>query len=142
LPDFLLRLIVDIGVAGLDQGFRPFIQPIEIIRGVIEIGSPVVTEPAHVGLNRIDIFLLFLGRIGVVETQVAAPGKLLRDAEIERDRLGMADVQIAVRLRREAGHDPAVLFAVEIGLDDVADEIAPCLCRRRFCCHLRFPVRD
>ena len=109
--DFLLRLVVDIGVAGADQVFRPFVEPIEIIRGVKKIGSPVVAEPVHVGLNRIDIFLLFLGRIGVVEPQVAAPGKLLRDAEIERDRLGMADMQIAVRLRREPRHDLAVLLA-------------------------------
>src|SRR5258708_22125455 len=48
---------------------------------------------------------LFPGRIGVVEAQVAASGKLLRDAEIERDRLGVADMQIAVRLRRGPGHD-------------------------------------
>src|ERR1700687_2964777 len=70
---------------------------------------------------------------------MAAPAKLLRDAEIERDRLGVADVQIAVRLRRESGHDPAVLFGVEIGLDDVAHEIAARLWRRRFCRHLMFP---
>src|ERR1700730_10465183 len=70
---------------------------------------------------------------------MAAPGKLLCDTEIERDRLGMADVQIAVRLRRKSRHDPAVLLGVEIGLDDVANEIAPRLCRRRFCRHLMFP---
>jgi hypothetical protein len=27
----------------------------------------------HVGLDGIDIFLLFLGRVGVVEAQMAAP---------------------------------------------------------------------
>ena len=133
--DFVLRLVVDIGVAGLDQALRPVVQALEIIRGVIEVLSPVVAEPAHIGLNRIDIFLLFPGRIGVVETQVATPGKLLRDAEIKGNRLGMADVQIAVRLRREARHDLAVFPGIEIGLDDVANEIAACLCRHRFCCH-------
>ena len=133
--DFLLRLVVDIGVAGPDQALGPFVQPLEIIRGVIEVGSPVVAEPAHVGLNRIDVFLLFLGRIGVVEAQVAAAGKFLGDAEIECNRLGMADMQIAVRLRREARHDLAVFPGVEVGLDDVANEIAACLCRHRFCCH-------
>ena len=139
VADVGLGLIVDIGVAVPNQGFRPFVQTVEIIRRVEQIGAPVVTEPAHVGLNRIDIFLLFLGRIGIVEPQVAAPGKLLRDAEIQRDRLGMAEMQIAVRLRRKPRHDPAVLFGVEIGLDDVANEIAPRLCRRRrFCRHSCF----
>jgi hypothetical protein len=31
-----------------------------------------------------------------------------------------------------------VLFGREIGLDDVADEIAPRLCRYRFCGHYEF----
>ena len=68
--------------------------------------------------------------------------KLLRDAEIERDRLGVADMQIAVRLRREPGHDLPVSLGVQIGLDDVANEIAPRLCRHRFCCHSWVPVRE
>ncbi len=137
-PDFLLRLVVDIGEARADQALRPFVELFEIIRGIEQVFSPVVAEPVHVGLNRIDIFLLFLGRIGVVEPQVAAPGKLLRDAEIERDRLGVADMQIAVRLRREPGHDLAVFLGVEIGLDDVANEIAPRFCRHRFYRHSCF----
>ena len=144
--DFFLRLVVDIGVAGLDQAFRPVVQAVEIVRGVIEIGSPVIAEPVHVGLDGIDIFLLFLGRVGVVEAQMALAGKLLRDAEIQGNRLGMADVQIAVRLRRKSGHDPAVLLGGEVGLHDVADEIAPCFGRCRFCGHpdslrLSFPPR-
>src|SRR3981081_992350 len=82
--------------------------------------------------------MIIAERFGEAEPQMAAPGNVLRDAEIERDRLGVADVQIAVRLRRKSGHDPAMLFGVEIGLDDVANEIAPRL-RRRFCRHLMFP---
>ncbi len=40
----------------------------------------------------------------------------------------MADVQIAVRLRRKAGHHRRMPLGVEIGLDDVANEIAPAFC--------------
>src|SRR6185437_192342 len=75
----------------------------------------------------------FLGRVGIVEAQVAAAGKLLRDAEIERDRLGVADMQVAVRLRREPGHDLPVFAGSEISGDDVANEVAPGFCRYRFC---------
>jgi hypothetical protein len=124
-----LGLVVDIGMAVANQGFRPVVEPVEIIRGVKQVASPVVTEPTHIGLNRIDVFLLFPDRIGVVEPQVTAPGKLLRDAEIERDRLGMTDMQVAVRLRRKPRHDPGVLFGVEIGMDDVANEIPTGFCR-------------
>src|SRR5882724_10887560 len=101
-------------MAGLDQALRPVVQALEIVGGVIEIGSPVVTEPVHVGLNGIDIFLLFLGRVGVVEAQMALSGKLLRDAEIQCNRLGMADVQIAVRLRMKSRPASAATGSVVI----------------------------
>jgi hypothetical protein len=93
----------------------------------------------HVGLDGVDVLLLLLGRIGVVEAQMALAGEFLGDAEIERDRLGMADMQIAVRLRRKPGDDASVLFRIEVGLDDVADEVAPCLGRYRSLWSLRVP---
>ena len=85
--------------------------------------APIEAEPAHVALDGVDIFLLLLGRVGVVEAQMAAAGKFLGDAEIEADRLGVADMQIAVRLRREAGDDGLVPAGRKIGANDVADEI-------------------
>src|SRR5260221_8544937 len=65
---------------------------------------------------------------------MAAPAEFLRQAEIEADRLGVADVEIAVRLRREAGDDLAIAFRRDIGLDDVADEVAPGFGRRLVVC--------
>ena len=47
-----------------------------------------------------------------------------RQAEVEADRLGVADVQIAVRLRGEARvHAAAVLAGLQVLEDDVADEV-------------------
>ena len=92
--------------------------------------APVEAEPAHVALDGVDVLLLLLGRVGVVEAQMAAPAELLGDAEVEADRLGVADVQIAVRLGRKARHHGRVPLGVEIGLDDVANEIAPAFCYR------------
>jgi hypothetical protein len=63
--------------------------------------APVEAQPLHVGLDRLDVLELLLGRVGVVEAQVAAPAELARAAEVEADRLGVADVQVAVRLGRE-----------------------------------------
>ncbi len=142
LPDLLLGLVVDIGKAGADQALRPVVEPVEIIRRVEQVLAPVVAEPVHVGLDGIDIFLLFPGRVGIVEAQMAAAAEFLRDAEIERDRLGVSDMQIAVRLRREPGHDRRMPLGVQVGLDDVANEIAPRLCRHRFCCHLGVPAPE
>src|SRR5436190_13238278 len=56
---------------------------------------------------------------------MAAAAELFGDAEIERDGLGVADVQVAVRLWREPGHDLRVPLRGDIGGDDVADEVAP-----------------
>ncbi len=78
--------------------------------------APIETEPAHVALDGIDIFLLFLGRIGVVEPQMAAAAEFLGDAEVQADRLGVADMQIAVRLGRKAGDYRLDASGIEIGL--------------------------
>src|SRR5262249_34023333 len=83
-------------------------------------------------LDGVDIFLLLLDRIGVVEAQMTTAAELLRHAEVENDRLGVADMQIAVRLRRKAGHYRALAFGPEVRPDDVADEILPRLPHRRF----------
>ena len=99
----LLRLVVDIGLAGADQMLRPGVELIEIVRRVVEVLAPIEAQPAHVALDGVDVFLLFLGRIGVVEAQVAAAAELLGDAEIQADRFGVADMEVAVRLGRKAG---------------------------------------
>jgi hypothetical protein len=92
--------------------------------------APGEPEPAHVALDGVDILLLFFGRVGVVEAQVAAPAELLGDAEIQADRLGVADVEVAVWFGREAGHHPGMALGVEVGLNDVADEVPPRLACR------------
>src|SRR5690606_32561567 len=45
------------------------------------------------------------------------------DAEVQADRLGVADVQVAVRLGRETGADAGVLPAGQVLADDLADEV-------------------
>jgi hypothetical protein len=54
----------------------------------------------------LDVPSLFLLRVGVVEAQVADAAVLLGEPEVEGDALGVANVQVAVRLGREAGADP------------------------------------
>src|SRR5215510_735972 len=128
------RLVVHIGLAGADQVLGPGIELLEIIGGVIEVLAPVEAKPAYVGFDRVDIFLLLLGRIGIVEAQVATAAEFLRHAEIEADRLGVADMQIAVWLGRKAGHHRAVPPGRKVSLDDVADEVLPRLANRRIDC--------
>jgi hypothetical protein len=86
--------------------------------------APVETEPVHVGLDGVDVLLLLFHRVGVVEAQVAAAAELASDAEVETDGLGMADVQVAVGLRREPGDDLTDASLTHVRGDDVADEVA------------------
>jgi hypothetical protein len=49
---------------------------------------------------------------------VATAAKLLRQPEIETDGLGMADMKIAVRFRREPGNDCLVPAVCQVIIDD------------------------
>src|SRR6185295_14490513 len=97
---------------------------VEIVRGVVEVRAPVEPQPAHVRLDRVDVLLLLLERVGVVEAEVAVAAELARKAEVQADRLRVADVQVAVGLGREARHHRLVLPGAEILRHDLPDEIA------------------
>ena len=103
-------LLVDVGQARIDQRFRGAVHEIEIVAGVVEMADavrlPVEPQPLDGVEDAVDILLLFLLRVGVVEAQVADAAVLGREPEVQRDAFRMTDVQIAVRLGREAGADP------------------------------------
>src|SRR5215203_3157052 len=124
LADLVGGEVVDVGLAGLDQVDGPVVELMEVVRRVVEMLAPVEAEPADVLLDGVDVLLLFLDRVRVVEAQVAAPAELLGDPEVERDRLGMADVEVTVRLGREARHDRRDPAFTDVGGNDLADEIA------------------
>ena len=47
-----------------------------------------------------DILFVFLDRVGVIEAHVGHAPKLLSDAKVEADRLGVADVQVPARKKK------------------------------------------
>ena len=98
-------LAINVGKAGCDQVFGHQIQLLEIIAGVMQMADtvllPTKTEPLHAVDDGIDVFLLFFGRIGVVKAQMTDALIIARQAKVEANRLGVADVQITVRFRRE-----------------------------------------
>ena len=121
-PHLLLALVVDVGLASADQDFGPFVEAVEIVGCVVEAVTPIEAQPAHIADNRVDVLLIFFGRVGVVEAEVAAAAEFRSDTEVEADRLGMADMEIAVGLRREARHDCGHPHVSEVGTNDIADE--------------------
>ncbi|MPM51394.1 hypothetical protein SDC9_98142 [bioreactor metagenome] len=118
------RQIADIGEPFADQGLRAFVHFFEVVAGEIEVFAPVEAEPVDVVDDRLDILHVFLGRIGVVHPQMADAAEFLGDAEVEADRLDVADVQIAVGLGWETGFHPAAAEpGRHVGPDQVANEI-------------------
>ncbi len=115
LADLVGREVIDVRLARFDQRDGPLVQLLEVVRGEEQVLAPVVAEPAHVGLDGVDVLLLFLLGVRVVEAQVAAAAELLGNAEVEADRLGVADVQVAVRLGRKASHDHRVPALADVG---------------------------
>src|SRR5262245_8719258 len=96
---------------------------VEIIGSVVK-PVPLESQPAHVFLNRVDILDVLLDRIRVVKAQVALTPELARDAEVETDRLGVADVQVAIRLGRKARRHPSVpLVGANVLFNDLFNEI-------------------
>ena len=123
LADLFLVETADVRLAGLDQLFRELVEPLEIVGSEVESIFPIEAEPAHVVLDRFDVLdLLGLG-IGVVEAQVTEPAELAREPEVEADALGVADVQVAVRLGRKARVHADVFSAREIGCHDFPQEV-------------------
>ena len=105
LADLVRREVVDVGIPRPDEMDRPRVELLEVVRGEVEVLAPVEAQPADVRLDRVDELEFLLDRVGVVEAQVAATAELARDAEVEADRLGVADVEVAVGLGREARDD-------------------------------------
>ena len=80
-------------------------------------------QPFDVFFDGIDVFVVFFFRVGVVETQVAQAVVNISQTEVQADGFGVADVQVTVRLRREAGLDGCMFPAFEVFIDDGADKV-------------------
>jgi hypothetical protein len=103
LPDLVRRQLVHVRQPLADKLDGPLVELLEVVRGVVLAILPVEPEPPHVLPDRVDVLDVFLGRIRVVETQVARAAEFLRHAEIQADRLRVADVQVAVGFGGETG---------------------------------------
>ena len=129
LRDLLRRLGVHIGQALADQGHRQIVELVEIVAGEAHRAGPLEAEPFHVLLDGVDVLVLFLFRVGVVKAQMTGAAVGFGDAEIQANRLGVTDMQVAVRLRREPGHHPATVFSFgQVTIDDLSDKVTGRFC--------------
>ena len=64
--DFLLSLVIDVCQALADHFLGPFVKLVEVV-GSIFLLVPLESEPLDILLDRVDIFGILLGRVGVIE---------------------------------------------------------------------------
>ena len=98
---FLAGLIVHIGYALADEAAGDLIELLKEVGGEMQF-VPGKAQPFDVVLYVFDEHRVLLGGVGVVKAQVALAAVFFRDAEVDAQGLGVADVQKAVRLGREA----------------------------------------
>lgn len=99
------------------------VKGLEVVRSMVE-PVPVKPEPFDVSLYGLDVLSIFLGRIGVVVSQVTGSVVFLGDAEVEAYGLRVPDVEITVGLGRETRRHPVPEFpALVILLDYRAYEV-------------------
>ena len=123
VPGKLLRSqLAYIGQALFDQALGQLIGLLEIIRAIEKPVVPVKPKPVDVLLDGVHELGVLFGGIGVVHAQVADAAELLRGAEIDAQGLAVADMQISVGLRREAGVDLHA-FVLSARADILCDEL-------------------
>jgi hypothetical protein len=123
--DFLCALVVHVRLPGLDELDGVLVHPVEIIGSVKDFAVPFEPEPFYVFDYRLDVFLVLHAWVRVVESEVAAAAVFLGDGEAQADRLCVSDVQVSVRLRREARmHASVVLSGPVVFVDNIANKIA------------------
>ena len=86
--------------------------------------GPLEAKPRNIFLDGIHVLHILLDRVGVIEAEVAETVIFLCNSEIETDGLGVSDVQVAVRFRRETGMHFRSVFAVgQVFLNDFFNKI-------------------
>ncbi len=120
--DFLLCLVVNVCKAALYQLFGPFVELVEVV-GCVKLLLPLEAEPLDVFFDGVDIFGIFFGGVGIVVAEIGLAAIFLCESEVYAEAFGVPQMQIAVRLRREAGKYAVYLAGLQVILDDFLEEI-------------------
>ena len=106
----------------------PLEQLLEVSRGISHLAVPLIAQPAHVLLYRVNELLTLFFRVRIIKAQVTSTTKLLRQAKIDGDRLGVTNMEVTVRLGRKPRDDGSGEPCVEIALNLCSQKITAQLC--------------
>ena len=130
LLHLLAGQVVHIGLALLDELLGVLVAALKIITAVENAAVRLSTQPFQVLQDTLHVLVTLAGGVRVVKAQVEQAAVVLGDGIVDEDRLGGADVQVAVRLRREAGMHNIDLALSEVGVDDIRQKVG-----KFFVCH-------
>ena len=123
----LLRCqLAHIGQPLFDQQHRLAVVLLKVVAAVEEPVAPVEAQPVDVLLDGLHEFLVLLGGVRVVHTQVAQAVIPLGGAEVDGQRLAVSNMQIAVGLRRETGvdgHSLELTTLCDVLVDEIDNEV-------------------
>ena len=119
LLPLVLRQVAAIGLPAANQLLGDLEHRVKHVRRVVEAGlarialaGPLEAEPVDVLLDVLGVLVGLLGRIRVVESEVALAIKELGHAEVNADGLGVSDMNVAVRFRRKTRNNLAAGLAL------------------------------
>ena len=125
----LLRChVIDVSLSFSHKLDCVLVELVEVIRGVersssdIRVG-PTIDQPMHIGHDGINVLSFLFRRIGVVHSNVTDAVELMRDPEVQADRLGVTNMKISVRFRRKTRDNLAVFSSTQVIRYNVADKI-------------------
>lgn len=110
------------GLRAVFMTFGIFVNRIEKI-GSVHFFRPIVTDPVNITADRVHKFRFFLGRIGIVEKQIAFSAVFFRRAEINEHALYVPDVQIPVRFGGKTSLNFRHFSAFDILVYDLFDKV-------------------
>ena len=125
-PELLRSQGADVGQPLLDELHGILVHLLKVVGGIEEAIPPVIAQPVDVLLDGLHVLHIFLGGIGVVHAEVAQATVFFSGAEVDKDGLGMPDVEVAVGFGREAGVDGHTLELPalrDILVDKIMDEV-------------------
>ena len=125
--ELLWRQLADVGQPLLDELHGILVVLLEVVGAVEKAVAPVKAQPMDILLDGVHVLGVLLSGVGVIHAEVAETAELLGGAEVDAQGLAVADVQVAVGLRREAGvYGHALVLAArgQILGDEIIDKVA------------------
>ena len=106
----LSALLVNVGASLFDEPYGKVPQLLEIVGGIVNV-CPFEAQPLDVLFYVFYIFRVLLHGVRVVEAQVAHAAVFLGQSEVDGNRLGVSNVQVAIRFWWETRLNASAVLA-------------------------------